>query len=571
VILLPALADVVQQARDIENLAVHPVLQDARGDRQFLDQFLALDLREGGDHLDRVLVHRVAVVHVELHHRDDGGEFGDEGRQHAQLVHPPQRPFGVAVLEQQVEEDAAGLGVPTHRVVDHVEPRLHLAHGVGVDQVAGPQRFLEEPQDIQLVGEERLCLRDGDAVLLDRVAVLHLLAPCPAAQEAEDRGRLLDMAGLELGQEDAGQFAHAGGVAEIVLHEMLDRAAAGMVLVSQPFGDLHLDVECHLVLSAIGDQVQVAAHRPEKPLGRVEGGEFLGAEHAEIDQVPRAGHAMFVFRDPVERLQVPQPALALLDVGFQHVALTALLAVARAAFFQLGLDELPHCSVEQLLAQGCLKLRPDGFGPAEKPHLQQAGADRDVLPPQPQAFLHRARRMPDLHVKVPQHVERGFDHVLDGGGHFPRRDEQQVDVGERRHLAAAITADRHHRHALGLGGERVRVQVGLGNADDLAHEAIGQVTIGPCGPSRRKRHGGESLRDLGAAPRVSLLQHGDGGAPHGSRAGGLRAGRIDPGADGVGVEYLRLRDDERPGFRRDRESWVPVRDRDRQGVLGRGQ
>jgi hypothetical protein len=35
-----------------------------------------------------------------------------------------------------------------------VEPRLHLAHGVGVDQVAGAQRLLEQPQHVQLVGEE---------------------------------------------------------------------------------------------------------------------------------------------------------------------------------------------------------------------------------------------------------------------------------------------------------------------------------------------------------------------------------------------------------------------------------
>jgi hypothetical protein len=132
-ILLPALADVVQEAGHVEHLAVHAVLEDAGGDGQFLDQFLALDLGEGRDHLDRVLVHRVAVIHVELHHRDDGGEFGQEGGEHAKLVHPPERAFGIAVLEQQVEEDAHRLGVAAHRVVDHVKPRLHAAHGVGVD------------------------------------------------------------------------------------------------------------------------------------------------------------------------------------------------------------------------------------------------------------------------------------------------------------------------------------------------------------------------------------------------------------------------------------------------------
>jgi hypothetical protein len=57
-----------------------------------------------------------------------------------------------------------------------------------------------------------------------------------------------------------------------------------MVLIAHAFGHLDLVVEGHLVLAAVGDQVQVAAHGPEKPLGRVEGGEFLGSEHAEFHE-----------------------------------------------------------------------------------------------------------------------------------------------------------------------------------------------------------------------------------------------------------------------------------------------
>ena len=82
-----------------------------RGDGQFLHQLAAFDLRQGADALDDVLVDRVVVIDVELHHRDDGFEFRDEGRQHAQLVHPAQAAFGVAVLQQQIEEDALRFGV----------------------------------------------------------------------------------------------------------------------------------------------------------------------------------------------------------------------------------------------------------------------------------------------------------------------------------------------------------------------------------------------------------------------------------------------------------------------------
>ena len=77
-------------------------------------QLAALDLAERRDRADDVLVHRVVVVHVELHHRDDAAELRDEGAEHADLVHQPQRPLGVVVPEQQLEEDAVRLGVGAH-------------------------------------------------------------------------------------------------------------------------------------------------------------------------------------------------------------------------------------------------------------------------------------------------------------------------------------------------------------------------------------------------------------------------------------------------------------------------
>ncbi len=68
-----------------------------------------------------MFVHRVVVVHVELHHRDDGREFGDECGQHPQFVHPSQRPFGIAVLQQQIKEDPPRLFVVAQVFVDPVQ------------------------------------------------------------------------------------------------------------------------------------------------------------------------------------------------------------------------------------------------------------------------------------------------------------------------------------------------------------------------------------------------------------------------------------------------------------------
>ena len=83
-----------------------------------------------------------------------------------------------------------------------------------------------------------------------------------AAPEKPEKPRfLLDVARFQFGQENPGQLAHAGGVAEVVLHEMLDRAAALIVAVAEPFCHGHLIIEGQLILGAARDQVQMAAHR----------------------------------------------------------------------------------------------------------------------------------------------------------------------------------------------------------------------------------------------------------------------------------------------------------------------
>ena len=80
----------------------------------------ALDLGHIADGADQMLVHRVVVVHVELHQRDELAEFRHEAAQHAGLVHQPQGAFGIVVRGQHLQEDAVGLGIAAHLVGDQV-------------------------------------------------------------------------------------------------------------------------------------------------------------------------------------------------------------------------------------------------------------------------------------------------------------------------------------------------------------------------------------------------------------------------------------------------------------------
>ena len=110
-ILGTALGDVVQQRRDIEHGAVlgSDFAHQVAGDDEFVAA-AALDLLQEADAADQMLVHRIVVVHVELHHRHDLAEGADEMTEHAGLVHPPQHDLGI-VRRQDLHEQPVGFGI----------------------------------------------------------------------------------------------------------------------------------------------------------------------------------------------------------------------------------------------------------------------------------------------------------------------------------------------------------------------------------------------------------------------------------------------------------------------------
>jgi hypothetical protein len=68
-----------------------------------------VDIRQHADGTDQVLVDRVVMIHVELHHRDDLAEIWDEPAEHARLVHAAQDERGIARRGQDRQEEAVGL------------------------------------------------------------------------------------------------------------------------------------------------------------------------------------------------------------------------------------------------------------------------------------------------------------------------------------------------------------------------------------------------------------------------------------------------------------------------------
>ena len=176
------------------------------------------------------------------------------------------------------------------------------------EQLDQPDRFLCE----------KFVVRDRQAAAVEDEA-RQALGPASDSRKGESKallGKLL----IKLRQEDSGEVADRLRVDEVELHEPFDRGFPGPVGVAHDLGDMLLMVEPEALLGAAGGQVKMAAHRPEEALGALELLELGGGEQADSDEVGGLLDAVDVFADPVERVEIAQAALAVLDVGLDDVA-----------------------------------------------------------------------------------------------------------------------------------------------------------------------------------------------------------------------------------------------------------
>ena len=188
--------------------------------------------------------------------------------------------------------------------------------------------FLREPEDadqVDRIGLEHVGRRKIDAVVVDdeifaaRYAAAFAAGPEPRHHPAQHR-RGLGLLILQLGAQDGGEIADFLGDQEVVLHEALDVLHAGMRGVAEPLRDFALHLERQPLFGTAGEEVHVAADRPEKILAAAERAVFLRIEHATLDEVFGIADAVDVFGDPEQRMQIAKAALAVLDVGLNQIA-----------------------------------------------------------------------------------------------------------------------------------------------------------------------------------------------------------------------------------------------------------
>ncbi len=244
------LGDIVQQQRNVEQLAVVGLygVEQLAGKAQ-VGCGVPFDFVEHADAAQQMLVHRIMVIHVELHHRHDPAEGTDKCAKHASLVHAAQHGLGFVFRRQDFKEQPVGFLVAAQLGVDQLKRAGGRAHRFGMNGEIVLLREVEQPDEIDRIALEDVRTGEIDAIVVDKeVGALAQLPPAgarrakPRNHPAQHRSRLR-LPVLEIRAHNGGQIADMLGGQEIVLHEALDIAQAGMLGVAKPHRDLTLDIE----------------------------------------------------------------------------------------------------------------------------------------------------------------------------------------------------------------------------------------------------------------------------------------------------------------------------------------
>jgi len=175
----------------------------------------------------------------------------------------------------------------------------------------------------------------------------------------------------------------------------------------------------------------------------------MRVEHAAFQQLVGVAHAVDVFGNPEQRVQIAQAAFAVLDVGLHQITRLPGTAMAFLAFGEFGGDEFRRGALHHVLVEALDQFVVKPAIAGEVTGFENGGADGHVAARLADRFIYRARRMADFQAHVPQAIENRFSNLFAPSGLLVGQDEQQIDVGLRRHQSAAVTTGGDHRHALG--------------------------------------------------------------------------------------------------------------------------
>ena len=185
---------------------------------------------------------------------------------------------------------------------------------------------------------------------------------------------------------------------------------------------------------------------PQESFAAFELAGFGGGDQLVPGKFPPARAQVACARDPENDMQIAQTAGALLAVRLQAEGGIVVTAVALCLFKPLGLEE--HLRIE-LRAHGGREFVESLAAAGEQARLKQGGLDGDVAAGFLTALGDAAHAVADFDADVPQRADQRRDPFVMMIAGVVGQQQQNVDIGSRVKLAAAITADGGQRHLFG--------------------------------------------------------------------------------------------------------------------------
>jgi hypothetical protein len=92
------------------------------------------------------------------------------------------------------------------------------------------------------------------------------------------------------------------------------------VAIRQLATNVGLNIERQPFFGPAGGVVERAAHCPQKVLGATKAAKLCGSENAKANEPLNVANIMNVFGYPKQRVEITQPAFAVLHVWFDEIA-----------------------------------------------------------------------------------------------------------------------------------------------------------------------------------------------------------------------------------------------------------
>src|SRR6516225_9207187 len=149
----------------------------------------------------------------------------------------------------------------------------------------------------------------------------------------------------------------------------------------------------------------MAAHRPQEIATAAKAAILARIEDATFDQLLALRHAIDVFGDPIERVEVAQSALAILDVRLHQIARLSRPPMTLLALGKFGGDELRRAALHDLLVEARHQLVIELAIAQMITRLQHRRADGHVGFCLANAFGDGTGGMTDLESHIPEAIE----------------------------------------------------------------------------------------------------------------------------------------------------------------------